>query len=295
MSDVIALEVRELIKCYGSHTAVDGIDLAVPEGSCFGLLGPNGAGKSTTMEMMEGMIEPTAGEIFYRGKPRDHTFRFKAGIQFQHTALQEFLSVKETLQLFSGLYPDPLPLPQLIELCSLQSFLYQDNRHISGGQRQRLLLALALVGRPEILFLDEPTTGLDPQSRRHFWQLLRHIQQQQTTIILSTHYMEEASELCDQVAIIDHGKVIALGTPRALLKEHFEGQIVQLPQSDFVANWEGSELITEQQGWVELTTTDVGQTLTRLLHRGVDLSRVQVRQRNLEDLFLHITGKELRQ
>ncbi len=289
------LEVRQLTKRYGALTAVNGIDLALERGRCLGLLGPNGAGKSTTMEMMEGINRPTSGTILYQGKPLGRTFRLEAGVQFQHTALQEFLTVKETLQLFRGLYPNPVPLDELVEQCALEPFLMQDNGKLSGGQRQRMLLAIALVNRPKILFLDEPTTGLDPQSRRHFWQLLRTIQAQQTTILLSTHYMEEAAELCDEIAIIDHGQIIAQGAPKALLAQHFNAQVIRLPHALLPPDWSSGEEQRIHGEWVEILSHDLNQTLQRLMAASIDLSRLQVRQHTLDDLFIQITGKELRQ
>ena len=167
MSPIIT--ATNLVKQYPAVTAVDGIDLAIPKGICFGLLGPNGAGKTTTIEMLEGIQMQTSGTVLYKGEPLGTQYREEVGIQFQHTALQEFLTVRETLELFERLYRRTLPIPEIIELCSLADILERDTRKISGGQRQRLLLALALINDPELIFLDEPTTGLDPQARRNFW------------------------------------------------------------------------------------------------------------------------------
>ncbi len=290
------IEIKNLSKHYPNTVAVDDIDLRIETGSCFGLLGPNGAGKTTTIEMMEGITTPTNGTILYKGKPPGAQFRAECGIQFQHTALQEFLSVRETIQLFRGLYPNPAPLDELVEQCSLGEFLNNDNRQLSGGQRQRLLLAIALVNRPDLVFLDEPTTGLDPQARHNFWELIQAIRARGTTVILSTHYMEEAAELCDQIIIMDHGTIIAQGEPGELLAHHFSERLVRLPESAIECDYEklGPHVRT-RNGWVEILSSDVNQTLEGLLGCGVDLSHLQVRQRNLEDLFLELTGRALRQ
>jgi len=211
------LEVRELVKQYPGVRAVDGVSFSIAEGQCFGLLGPNGAGKTTTVEMMEGVTQPTSGEVLYRGDPIGARFRADAGIQFQKTALQDFLTVRETLTLFTRLYPRRRDVDELIRICALEQVAGRDNRKLSGGQMQRLLLAIALANDPRVLFLDEPTTGLDPQARRHLWGLVRRIREEGRTVVLTTHYMEEAEELCDRVAIMDGGKIIALDTPQALV------------------------------------------------------------------------------
>src|SRR5215470_10698517 len=215
------LEVRNLVKQYPSVTAVDGVSLAVPEGMCFGLLGPNGAGKTTTIEIMEGILNATSGEVRYRGAPLGQRFREEAGILFQKTALQDFLTVRQSIAMFRGLYERGLDVDELIRLCALEKLAARDNRKLSGGQQQRLLLAIALVNDPAVLFLDEPTTVLDPQARRSFWELVQSIKAQRKTIILTTHYMEEAELLCDEIVIVDRGKIIEQGAPDALLRKHF--------------------------------------------------------------------------
>ncbi len=215
------LEVRGLVKQYPDVTAVDNVSFTVEGGVCFGLLGPNGAGKTTTIEIMEGILPPTAGEVRYRGELVGRRFREEAGILFQKTALQDFVTVRQSLNLFRGLYERGLSVDEVIRLCALEKLADRDNRKLSGGQQQRLLLAIALVNDPAVLFLDEPTTGLDPQARRVFWELVQSIKAQRKTIILTTHYMEEAELLCDEIAIMDHGHVIARGSPRELLREHF--------------------------------------------------------------------------
>ncbi len=205
-TDTALLRVDSLVKRYADNTAVDGLSFSVPAGCCFGLLGPNGAGKTTTIEIMEGILAPTAGTVLYRGAPLGERFRAEAGILFQKTALQDFLTVRQTLQMFRGLYDHGLSVDEVIRLCSLEKLLGRDNKKLSGGQLQRLLLGVALVNDPQILFLDEPTTGLDPQARRRFWELVQSIKAQRKTIILTTHYMEEAQLLCDEIVIVDHGR-----------------------------------------------------------------------------------------
>ena len=230
------IEVVDLIKNFPGVKAVDGLSFAIPAGSCFGLLGPNGAGKTTTIELLEGILTPDSGQILFHGAPRGPDYRSRIGIQFQHTALQDFLTVRDTLRLFASLYPNPLPRELLIELCALGEFIDRDSRKLSGGQRQRLLLALALLGDPELLFLDEPTTGLDPQARHHFWQRIEAIKAQGKTVVLTTHYMDEAQQLCDRIAIVDHGHLLSLDTPAALLAQHFDGVLVRLTDHPALAS-----------------------------------------------------------
>lgn len=294
MAMTAILEVKQLYKRFRGVKAVDGVDFAIVKGQCFGLLGPNGAGKTTVIELLEGIKTPTQGEILYKQKPFGARFREEAGIMFQSTALQDFLTASETLAMFQNLYPRSRPLDELIEICALGDFLHRDTRKLSGGQRQRLLLAIALVNDPEVVFLDEPTTGLDPQARRNFWDLVQSIKRQGKTVILTTHYMEEAYHLCDEIAIMDHGKVIARGTPRALLAAHFDDVVLQLPQEDFPAHNELSAKVVQNQDAVDIFTSDVNATLRHLLTLGISLERLQIRPRTLEDLFLELTGKELR-
>lgn len=286
------LKVIELVKHFGAVQAVNGLSFTVNQGSCFGLLGPNGAGKTTTIEMMEGITLPTSGQVLYRDQPLGSQFRNEAGIQFQATALQDNLTVLETLRLFQGLYSDALPLEQLIETCALGSYLNRDNRKLSGGQRQRLLLAVALVNDPDIVFLDEPTTGLDPQARRNFWELVKTIKQQGKTVLMTTHYMEEAEVLCDEIAIVDHGKIIAQGTPRALIREHFSAAVVELP---LMALPDGIDLPHHQrEHGVEIVADDLDATIRQLVALDIPLAGLTVRPPTLEDLFLELTGRELR-
>jgi ABC-2 type transport system ATP-binding protein len=289
------LEVRELVKQYPGVRAVDGVTFSITEGQCLGLLGPNGAGKTTTVEMMEGVTKPTSGEVLYRGKPLGAQFRAEAGIQFQKTALQDFLTVRETLTLFSRLYPRRRDVDELIRTCALEQVAGRDNRKLSGGQMQRLLLAIALANDPRVLFLDEPTTGLDPQARHNFWELIRAIKAEGRTVLLTTHYMEEAYELCDVIAIMDSGRIIAEGSPSRLLEEHFDDVVLELPREDFRGQPDDFPLpVLIASDRVEISTADVEGALQALLGLGVPLKRLRIRPRNLEDLFLELTGRELR-
>ena len=286
------IEVRNLSKSYGSVKAVDDISFSIPRGSCFGLLGPNGAGKTTTIEVMETILPPDSGEILFWGEPIGRHFKERVGIQFQHTALQEFITVRETLELFASLYPTKRSIAELIELCALGEFLDRDNRKLSGGQRQRMLLAIALVNDPELVFLDEPTTGLDPQARRNFWALIEKIKAEDKTILLTTHYMDEAEELCDQIAIIDHGKIIAQDSPGGLLWSHFSGVIIRLPFDGATASPPTGAVVRD--GYVEIQTDQVDREVGRLIAAGVSLEGLSVHSADLDDLFLKLTGSSLR-
>ncbi|KPK11735.1 MAG: ABC transporter ATP-binding protein [Acidithiobacillales bacterium SG8_45] len=294
-NDTPLLSIEQLSKSFGKLRAVDGISFAIKRGSCVGLLGPNGAGKTTTVEMLEGIKQPGSGTILYKGKPLDADFRQEAGIMFQSTALPDFITAYETLKMFRDLYPRSIPIEQLVQACSLQEFLDRDAKRLSGGQRQRLLLAIALINDPEIVFLDEPTTGLDPQARRNFWKLIREIGGRGKTVVLTTHYMEEAYELCDEILIMDHGKIIAEGTPDSLLAKHFNDVVVQLPAVDLPEDFDSKGMeVLRANGSVEILTSDVNAAIEALMASHVSLKNLKVRQRTLEDLFLELTGKELR-
>ena len=291
----IALEARNLVKQYPGVLAVDDVSFAVAEGVCFGLLGPNGAGKTTTVEIMEGVTPATSGEVWYYGSPAGERFREEAGIQFQNTALQDFITVRETLEMFQSLYDRQANVDNIIEQCSLGELEDRDNRKLSGGQRQRLLLGVALVNRPRLVFLDEPTTGLDPQARRNFWDLVKRIRSEGTTVILTTHYMEEAEILCDEIAIMDTGKIIIQGAPDELLKQHYKNTIIELPMDDFNGDLGSLEhRVVESQGVIEIETNDVNESLRKLAAHASGLNRMKIRQPNLEDLFLDLTGHSLR-
>ncbi len=289
------LEVRELVKQYPATLAVAGVSFSVPEGVCFGLLGPNGAGKTTTIEIMEGILPPSAGAVCYRGEPLGNRFRQEAGILFQKTALQDFLTVRQCIALFRGLYTTGLEVDEVMRLCALEKLAGRDARKLSGGQQQRLLLAIALVNDPAVLFLDEPTTGLDPQARRNFWELVQSIKARRKTIILTTHYMEEAELLCDEIVIMDRGRLIAQGPPRRLLHEHFAEVLLELPRQEFPPAARALPLsIIDASDRVEISTHDLEATLRTLLEAKVPLTNLRIRPANLEDLFLELTGTELR-
>ena len=288
------ISASDLVKHYPGVVAVAGISLAIPKGICFGLLGPNGAGKTTTIEMLEGIQLPTGGTVLYKGEALGARYREEVGIQFQHTALQEFLTVRETLELFERLYHHTIPIPELIELCALADILNRDTRKLSGGQRQRLLLALALINDPQLIFLDEPTTGLDPQARRNFWDLVTLVKSRNKTIVLTTHYMEEAYALCDEIAIMDKGRIVSQGTPAQLLSEHFGDVVLQIPKSDTGSKL--SELglsMLETADFVEIRTSRLHHTLQHLIENGFNLDRLHIRSWTLEDLFINVTGKSL--
>ena len=291
------LDVRRLVKTFGSFTAVNGVSFSIEEGLCFGLLGPNGAGKTTTIEVIEGLLSPDSGEILYKGKPRDSRFYEEVGIQFQNTELPHQLTVEETLATFRSLYRRKRDMADLISLCHLEDILRKDNRKISGGQKQRLLLAMAIANDPDLVFLDEPTTGLDPQARRHLWDIVFQLKARNKTIVLTTHYMEEAQFLCDHIAIMDNGRFIAEDSPAGLLNDHVSGTSLVLPGpveeerlQGFPFSW-----YKIRENSVEVQTVDINGCLEELMRRKIDLSGITVRPQNLEDLFLKLTGHALRE
>lgn len=289
------LEVKDLKKEYPGVKAVDGISFSVKKGTCFGLLGPNGAGKTTAIEIIEGITASDGGSILYKNRPIGRDFHKETGIQFQTTALQEFLTVKETLLLFYKLYPNPSNFDEIVEECSLKNLLSRDNRKLSGGQRQRLLVAIALVNQPELLFMDEPTTGLDPQARRNFWNMVEKIKLRNTTLILTTHYMEEADFLCDEIAIMDKGKIIAYGEPKQLIAQHFKEVVLELPEDEVKNHALNIPMEYEFKfGYLEIYTHDIPTALNLLKEQNIPLDKLKIRPFNLEDLFLKLTGSELR-
>lgn len=289
------MSVRDLTHRYGDFTAVNNINLDIKAGECYGLLGPNGAGKSTTLEILEGLLKPTQGEVLYRGRAIDKNFKQEVGIQFQSTTLPDYLTVYDCLKLFASFYQSHTPIVHLIKLCQLTEIADKLHYNLSGGQKQRLLLALSLINDPTLLFLDEPTTGLDPQARLHFWQLVREIKKQGKTIILTTHYMEEAEQLCDRIAIMDRGQFITEGTPASLLSDNFLPQIVELnglySQQDF------GDLpirLSECAGRTRVECHSFNELIAAFKTTTRPLNGMSVRKPNLEDLFLKLTGNELR-
>ena len=288
------LEAIDLVKQFPGVRAVDGISFEVRRGQCFGLLGPNGAGKTTTMEMLEGISRPLSGQVLYQGHRLDRNYREAIGIQFQTTALQDFQTVRESLHMFTNLYQRSADIEELIDLCNLDDILDRDTRKLSGGQRQRLLLAIALVNDPSLVFLDEPTTGLDPQARRNFWGLIETVLQRGKTVVLTTHYMEEAQSLCDEIVIVDKGRIIARGSPASLVRQHLPAMIARLPLSAWPSDRalpKNSEL---RNGFIEMFGDEEHALLEQLESSGANLGELKIEAPNLEDLFLKLTGHALR-
>ena len=301
-----AIRCRGLVRRYEDVVAVDGLDLEVFRGECFGLLGPNGAGKTTTIEILEGLTEPDAGDVEVLGAPwsRDgHALRERLGISLQETQLADRLTVEETLLLFRSFYRKGRDPEELLSTLSLVEKRRARVGKLSGGQRQRLAVACALAGEPELLFLDEPTTGLDPQSRRDLWDQFERFRGAGGTVLLTTHYMDEAERLCDRVAIVDHGKVIALGTPQELVASLHATNVValstepRLPASAFAALPGVAEVHAEGDGWA-LGVRDLAETVPSLLAAidgaGARLVALATRRASLEDLFVAKTGRTLR-
>lgn len=295
---MLLIETKNLVKKYfhkGKEVlAVAGLNLKIPVDCCFGLLGPNGAGKTTTLEMIEGILLPTSGEILFQGRPVDREFKQKVGIQFQSTALPDFLHVKEVLETFGAFYKKRANLNEIRDICDLGEIWNRDASALSGGQRQRVLLALALVNDPDVVFLDEPTTGLDPQARRRFWELVGVVRKAKKTVVMTTHYMEEAYELCDEIAIMDRGNIIAQGAPNELLQEHFKGLSIRLPlestSQDALNSLSDCKVFAIADAY-EILTEDPSRTMQELLDRKIPLRGIQVRSRNLDDLFLKLAGR----
>ncbi len=289
------LEVKHLVKQYRTVEAVNGISFSISRGTCFGLLGPNGAGKTTALEVIEGIIPPTAGEVLYNGAYKTDSFREEIGIQFQHTTLLNFMTVRETLLTFKSLYLDTENIDYLIDTCKLHDILHQMNNKISGGQAQRLMLALALINKPKLIFLDEPSTGLDPQARRYLWEIIRKIKDKGKTIVLTTHSMDEAEYLCDEIAIMDHGRIIAQGSPPELVERYCEGGTISLPRDNvFMSLTDLPFPYREVNGRVEIMIDKVNTGIEKLLAMDIDLAEMTVHSPNLEDVFLTLTGRKLR-
>ncbi len=294
MKDI--LQIQQLRKLFGQKEAVKDVSFTVTKGTCFGLLGPNGAGKTTTMEIIEDILAPTSGEIFYKGLPRSDSFREEIGIQFQHTSLLNYLTVKETLQAFHRLFKTPAKLNDLIELCELTPLLDNYNDKLSGGQAQRLMLALALINQPRLVFLDEPSTGLDPQARRNLWSIVEAIKEEGKTLIMTTHSMEEAEFLCDEIAIMDQGTIIAQGSLSQLINAHCSGDTIKVPISAIKTDLDTLPFSWQCRGDIlEIDTDNIHQSLHSLLNLDIDLSHISVHSGNLEDVFIRLTGRQLRE
>lgn len=304
----IALQVRKLRKVYQDVVAVDGLDLEIYAGECFGLLGPNGAGKTTTIEICEGLNTPDKGDVVVLGRrwgSDDRALRELLGISLQETQFSEKLTVSETVQLFRSFYASGPPPEDVIAMVQLQEKTGARVGQLSGGQKQRLALACALVGDPELLFLDEPTTGLDPQSRRQLWELIEAFKADGRSILLTTHYMDEAERLCDRVAIVDHGKIIALGTPRELIAglraEHVLEFALAGPQAfdeHPLRGIEGVCAADRRDGSYRLQVEELHRTMPALLQelrrQGAQLAELRTHSATLEDVFVSLTGRHLR-
>ncbi|HXY50352.1 MAG TPA: ABC transporter ATP-binding protein [Terriglobales bacterium] len=306
-----AIECRNLRKTYdGKLEAVSGLSLEIQPGECFGLLGPNGAGKTTTIEILEGLLAPTAGEVKILGhtwqdNPRE--LRERLGISLQETRLSEKLSVRETIELFASFYCQPRSASEVMEQMQLTEKADAWVGKLSGGQRQRLAVATALVGNPKILFLDEPTTGLDPQSRRQLWEIVRHFQQSGGTVLLTTHYMDEAERLCNRLAIVDHGVIIAEGTPADLIDRLGGHHVVEFSvtgngNGQGVETWRtlpGVESVRDEDGLFSLNVREPHRTIPALLEvvdqQKAALLHLTTRQASLEDVFVNLTGRHLRE
>jgi ABC-2 type transport system ATP-binding protein len=306
-----AIQCRDLRKTYdGKVEAVRGLNLEIQAGECFGLLGPNGAGKTTTIEILEGLLAPTSGEVSILGnswQKNEREMREWLGISLQETRLSEKLTVRETIELFASFYRQPRSSSEVLEQLQLTEKADSWVGKLSGGQRQRLAVATALVCNPKILFLDEPTTGLDPQSRRQLWEIIRAFQRDGGTVLLTTHYMDEAERLCDRLAIVDHGQIIAEGSPADLIDRLGGHHVVEFSVSRtsdgaVLAAWRGLpsvESVREDDGLIALNVKQPHLTIPALLEvidkQGRTLQHLTTRQASLEDVFVNLTGRHLRE
>jgi ABC-2 type transport system ATP-binding protein len=302
----VALFCRGLRKRYDDVVAVDGLDLDIRRGECFGLLGPNGAGKTTTIEILEGLTVPDEGEVEVLGrnwKSHAKEIRERIGISLQETQLTEKLSVLETLQLFRAFYPDGRNPLDLLRQLSLEEKQHARVGKLSGGQRQRLAVACALIGKPEVLFLDEPTTGLDPQSRLQLWDQISRFRGDGGTVLLTTHYMDEAHRLCDRVGVVDHGRLIALGTPEELIASLDAANVVEFTSEPLIDGAvlqaiSGVHQFRQRGSSWSLTVDSLAATVPVILYEveraGAKLASLSTHRATLEDVFVSLTGRELR-
>ncbi len=310
VSDAPAVAVRDLRKSYGALEAVRGISFAIRAGECFGLLGPNGAGKTTTVEILEGLLAATSGEVEVLGRRwgrDDHEIRERLGVCLQQTVLPERLQVGETLSLFRAFYRTGRTPGDVILDVGLQEKALSPVGKLSGGQKQRLAVACALVGDPELLFLDEPTTGLDPQSRRQVWDIVDGLRKRGRTVVLTTHYMDEAERLCDRIAVLDHGRIIAEGTPRELIRSLGGDHVIEIAVEEGGPGELGPQeldglpsvrAVHAEAGHLVLTVVEPHVAIAPLLERvassGFRLSSLATRHASLEDVFVSLTGRHLR-
>ena len=303
MVDIVT--VRDLRKSYGDLRAVDGISFTVKKGEIFGLVGPNGAGKTTTWEILEGLRRAESGDIHVAGidvRKDRRKLRELIGVQLQATAMFERLTARETLEVFGGMYRRNLPPDRLLKLVNLEEKADDWTEKLSGGQKQRLAVALALVNDPEIVFLDEPTTGLDPQARRSLWDVMAELRTMGKTVMLTTHYMEEAERLCDRVGVMDHGKILALDRPGQLIKDFEQRDAVEFGANGDASAFgtlPGVEEMNVEDGRVTLYTRQLEKTLAAVFElarvRGMNVEDFRVRNASLEDVFLHLTGRRIRE
>jgi len=306
MNDSLAIEASGLHKSFRDVRAVRGVDLRVVRGEVFGLLGPNGAGKTTTLEMLEGLVPPDSGRIRVLGmdwRDQGTAIRTRIGVQFQSTELDDKVKVREALEMFGSFYPRARAPAELLRLLHLEDKAEAYQRRLSGGQRQRLALGLALVNDPELVFLDEPTTGLDPQARQGLWELVRQLKGEGRTVLLTTHYMEEAEVLCDRVGIMDRGQILQLGTPRELIAGLQRPSVAEIEflgsapdVGPFAARW-GKPVEAKGELWA-IPLADAKKDLQSLLGcievLNVPMQQLHVRRASLEDVFLQLTGRSLR-
>ncbi len=300
------ISVTNLCKCYGDVKAVDGVSFTVGRGEVFGMLGPNGAGKTTTIEILEGLRKPDSGDASVLGMDvtrHADSIKQRIGVQLQSVALFPRLTVTELLDLFGTFFAHHVPTNQLISDLDLGERAHARSMNLSGGQQQRLSIALALVNDPELVFLDEPTTGLDPAARRSLWELVKRLQAEGKSVMLTTHYMEEATELCDRVAIMDHGHILEIGTVQELIRRRFKERAVFFDSSatlpaETLAHLGGVTRASQENGQTVLYSTDIPGTIGALLaaadERGVEPHGLGIRQATLEDVFLDLTGRALR-
>ena len=306
----VALRCQSLVKRFKDVTAVNGLDLEVHAGECFGLLGPNGAGKTTTIEILEGLNTPDGGTAellgMRWGAGHDQALRERLGVQLQETKLPDKLTVQEAVELFRSFYSKGNTIDHVINLVTLEEKRHARVGKLSGGQRQRLAVACALVSAPDILFLDEPTTGLDPQARLQLWEVVERFRAAGGTVLLTTHYMDEAARLCDRIGIMDHGKIIALGTPAELIASLGAEQIIEFTLHESIAYIDTADLLKlpgitgtqPRDNGYALTVSQISVALPALLaeceRQGVKLDRLMTHQATLEDVFVHLTGRQLR-
>jgi ABC-2 type transport system ATP-binding protein len=300
------IRVRGLVKRYGDIRAVDGIDFDVAPGEIFGLLGPNGAGKTTTVEILEGLRVPDGGQAIVLGldiaKGAD-PLKPRIGVSLQTAEMYPKLTVVEVIDLFRSFYAAARPTNELVEMLGLGERRNARTKELSGGQRQRLMVALALVNDPELVFLDEPTTGLDPAARRALWDLIRDLKARGRSVLLTTHYMEEAEILCDRLAIMDHGRILEMGTVDELISKRFKERAVRFDRVDSIDDADLAALaavssVKHDDEAVLLYSSDVAATVGALLAlteaRGVEPQNLGIRRATLEDVFLELTGRALR-